>query len=106
LSASIRADQYDDDGTLSSAYIANRIGVLMASFPHGGPPSPEVFLESTCREVVDKRAHMPVVKEIVPVLEQHIEQWRARRSAMQWVESARIEAVKALVEHEGERRKR
>jgi hypothetical protein len=119
-----RRHLYDeDDESLSHAYVAQRIGVLVGSFPNANPGSPDVFmkmlvehvaaigsltdvaLESACREIVEESKFLPVISEVVKTIKRHAQEWWGRRKAMQMVESTRLELIKVLVKREADKKK-
>jgi DNA repair exonuclease SbcCD ATPase subunit len=108
----------DDDEVLARDYIANRISVLIGSFPHAGPPSPDVYLrmmvehlsavdgltqvalESACREIVETLKYTPTASEMMSIIEKHVDRWQMRRWAMQNVERMRHDLIAALQKRE------
>jgi len=116
-------DPNDDESPLSQEHIAKRITVMVASFPNANPSSPEgymqmliehvsaveglteVALESACREIVETQKFTPAISEVMPIVNEHVEQWSGRRFMLHHVERTRLETIKALVEREEKQQK-
>ena len=78
-----RADNYDDDGTLSEIHVAKRLGMMIGAFPNANPGTPkdyarmliehvaaydglsDVALESACREIVETKKFAPAISEVM-----------------------------------------
>jgi hypothetical protein len=109
----------DEDGEpmLSPVYISKRLGIMLASYPNANLSDPEgyvrmtterlgvtnvseVSLESALCEAVDKHKFPPATAELLPIIEQHIERWRARRWTIQIQEAdrTRLRAIESLIE--------
>jgi hypothetical protein len=121
-----REDKYhvaeDGERTLKQSHIAQRLGVLLGSFPNTNPHAPEVYskmlvehvgaikgvnylaLESACRAIAESEKFAPAIAEMVKLLRTHIRQWCERRWALQAVERMRHELIAALQEHEQEKK--
>jgi hypothetical protein len=114
----------DDEGedVLCQAYIAKRIGVMVASFPNANPACPDGYvrmliehvsatkasalsLESACREIVETQKFAPAISEVMEVIAKHIDEWSQRRFVIREVENRRRGKITALVEREEEKRK-
>jgi hypothetical protein len=118
-----RRDNYDDDGALSHAYIAKRIGIMIASFPNANPGCPEGYirmfvehvgavegltepaLETACREIVETQKFAPAISEAMNVIKDHVTKWRSRYGAIACVEEVRLELIEVLKAKEVEQKK-
>jgi hypothetical protein len=94
-----RPDKYDDEGTLSEAHVAKRLGVMVGAIPTAKPGNPEEFasmlvahvgavegltvvaLESACREILETQKFISIA-EVMKVVREHVKHWHSRRSAM------------------------
>jgi hypothetical protein len=96
--------RYNEDHDLDVDYIADRLGVMIATIPNVNPHAPEGFapllvanvqafeeldalvLESACREIEQTMKFTPAVAELLAALRKHQALWMQRRRAINWLE--------------------
>jgi hypothetical protein len=122
-----RPENYDDpddnESGLSHAYVAKRLGVMVASFPNANPHSPEGYmkmlvehvaaiegltepaLESACREIVETQKFAPAISEVMEVVNKHVGRWGGQLFALHHVEDDRLRLIKVLIEREEQEEK-
>jgi hypothetical protein len=118
-----RADNYDDDGTLSETHVAKRLGMMIGAFPNVNPGTPQdyarmlvehvaafegltdVALESACREIVETKKFAPAISEAMEAITDHVLKWKERRREVSHVENVRRLTIETLQACEKEKKK-
>ena len=94
----------------SRKHLAQRLSLLVGSFPGGAPHSPEVYarmmldhvrleepsamvLESTCRELVETKKFVPAISEVLEVLRRQKKKWAKRLEIDEAIRSGQIKAI-------------
>jgi hypothetical protein len=107
--------RYNDDGDLDVDYIADRLGIMIATIPNVNPHAPEGFapllvanvqafedldalvLESACREIEQTMKFTPTVPEMLAALRKHAALWMQRRRAINGLEDRCEHVIAALI---------
>jgi hypothetical protein len=91
----------------SKKHIAQRLSLLIGSFPNAGPHSPEIFthmmvthieaeepsamvLESACRQLVESQKFVPAISEVLEAVREQQKEWDKKFEVFEAVRSGRV----------------
>lgn len=114
--------RYNDVHDLDVDFIADRLGIMVATIPNVNPHAPEGFppllvanvqafdgldalvLESACREIEQTIKFTPTVPELLVALKKHAALWTQRRRAINGLEDRCDRVIAALIAAEAKAR--